>query len=252
MELSATIIDGLILALPKDTPPFLHPAEFFHFVECNKTRAKEFALKHLTDLNEIEETNIFRSRVKKLLTKVKTILDNLNIPFWLSSGTCLGHFRQCDVIHYSMDVDIGVWIKDYNPAIIDLLSTNDLPLLHVFGKLNDSFELSFRDVDLKLDVFFFYEEKDHVWNGGTQTSTGLKFKYSFPKFTLCWTEFLDLKVRVPCETQSYLEANYGKNWIQPVKSWDWKASPPNVRPNGQWPVEEWPEVIQMYPVPEFA
>ena len=45
-------------------------------------------------------------------------------------------------------------------------------------KVEDSFELSFRTVenDVKLDIFFFYEETDHMWNGGTQARTGRKFK----------------------------------------------------------------------------
>ena len=29
---------------------------------------------------------------------------------------------------------------------------------------------------MKLDIFFFYEEKDYMWNGGTQARTGKKFK----------------------------------------------------------------------------
>ena len=43
-------------------------------------------------------------------------------------------------------------------------------------QVKDSFELSFRSNDLKLDIFFFYEEDDHMWNGGTQAKTGKKFK----------------------------------------------------------------------------
>lgn len=44
--------------------------------------------------------------------------------------------------------------------------------------MNDSFELSFKNEDyfVKLDIFFFYEEKDSMWNGGTQAKTGRKFK----------------------------------------------------------------------------
>jgi hypothetical protein len=72
------------------------------------------------------------------------------------------------------------------------------------------------------------------------------FRYLFPRFTLCWTEFLELKVRVPCETQAYIEANYGSDWFTPVTHWDWKSSPPNVRENGEWPAEEWAEVIRVY------
>ncbi|EDO48163.1 predicted protein [Nematostella vectensis] len=89
-------------------------------------------------------------------------------------------------------------------------------------------------------------ETDHMWNGGTRARTGEKYKYIFPKFTLCWTVFLSLRVRVPCETQQYIEANYGFDWDTPVKEWKWNKSPPNVRPNGVWGKTEWPEVIQTF------
>jgi hypothetical protein len=43
-------------------------------------------------------------------------------------------------------------------------------------------ELSFQGKDdVKLDIFFFYEEVDHMWNGGTQAKTGKKFKYESDK-----------------------------------------------------------------------
>ena len=29
---------------------------------------------------------------------------------------------------------------------------------------------------VKLDIFFFYEENGYMWNGGTEASTGKKFK----------------------------------------------------------------------------
>ena len=75
-------------------------------------------------------------------------------------------------------------------------------------------------------------------------------RYIFPKFQLCWTEFLELKVRIPCQTEEYIKANYGPKWFEPVKVWDWKTSPPNVVENGQWPLDEWPQVIQLLPLPE--
>ncbi|KAL1470976.1 hypothetical protein MTO96_023899 [Rhipicephalus appendiculatus] len=215
------------------------------FIECNSTRARLFHTIHGRD--ETPEAELFRLKVHRLLLKVKQLLGELNVPFWISSGTCLGFFRQCDVIPYTTDVDIGVFIKDYKPEIISAFSTHDIP---PHSLVEDSYELSFRDRDVKLDIFFFYEEDDHIWNGGTQARTGKKFKYTFPKFKLCWTEFLDIKLRIPCETEKYIEANYGPNWFQPMKRWDWKASPPNVEENGIWPVEEWPHVIKLFPLPE--
>ena len=72
------------------------------------------------------------------------------------------------------------------------------------------------------------------------------YRYFFPNFTLCWTEFLGIRVRVPCETEAYIEANYGRSWFEPVKHWDWKRSPPNVRPNGRWADAEMDRVVQHF------
>lgn len=73
-------------------------------------------------------------------------------------------------------------------------------------------------------------------------------RYIFPNFSLCWTEFLGMKVRVPCETRAYIEANYGKSWNQPIRHWDWKKSPSNVFENGAWDEKDWPEVIQFFEI----
>lgn len=44
-------------------------------------------------------------------------------------------------------------------------------------QVEDSLELSFQgEDDVKLDIFFFYEEDDYIWNGGTQAKSGKKFK----------------------------------------------------------------------------
>ncbi|XP_061192581.1 ribitol-5-phosphate transferase FKTN-like [Saccostrea echinata] len=243
-ETRSITIDGLLISVPKSIRHFLHMKQNSHFLECNNDRAKMFYTQYPKD--ETEEAQRFQRKARQLLVKGKEVLDNLGVRFWLSSGTCLGWFRQCDIISYSKDVDFGIWIKDHKPEIIDAMERAGLPLKHVFGKVSDSYELSFKAGEVKLDIFFFYEEGDTMWNGGTDASSGEKLKYVFPKFDLCWTLLLDIRVRVPCPTQPYIEANYGKQWDIPVKSWDWKSNAFNVRPNGVWPKSEWKEVIQVY------
>jgi hypothetical protein len=46
-----------------------------------------------------------------------------------------GWFRQCDLIPYSNDVDLGVWIKDYQEGVIPGLRHSGLTLIHQFGKV---------------------------------------------------------------------------------------------------------------------
>ncbi|XP_070791585.1 ribitol-5-phosphate transferase FKTN [Pituophis catenifer annectens] len=246
MELLTLSIDGLIVQVPKEPSKFLKERSHSRFVECRYKEARSFFQLYPDDTSP--EAVEFRKKAKALLHLAALTLNTLGVQFWLSSGTCLGWYRQCNIIPYSKDLDLGIFIQEYKPDIIPAFQKAGLPLKHKFGKVEDSLELSFQggEDEVKLDIFFFYEEDDHMWNGGTQAKSGKKFKYFFPKFTLCWTEFLELKVHVPCETLHYIEANYGKDWKVPVKVWDWKNSPPNVQPNGIWPISEWEEVIQLY------
>ncbi|XP_038048368.1 fukutin-like [Patiria miniata] len=244
MEFRTRRADGVNLRIPKDINRFLEQIPFSRHLECNYDQARAFGRSYGRD--GTPEALAFRQSARDLLEKGKRVLDELGIRFWLSSGTCLGWFRECDIIAHSQDVDFGMWIKDYNSQIIQEFDSRGLTLKHQFGRISDSFELSFVDDGIKLDIFFFYDEKDHMWNGGTEVRSGNKYKYVFPKFTLCWAELLELRVRVPCDTKRYIEANYGKEWNQKVTTWDWKRSPPNVRPNGQWDREEWGEVIQIF------
>lgn len=243
-ELVLTVLDGLDVRIPRNITRFLYEQQHAHFLECRYRDARNFLQLYPDDSSP--EAVEFRRKVKSLLHLTAQILARLGIPFWLSSGTCLGWFRQCSVISYSRDVDIGIFIVDYRPDIVAAFMNAGLSLKHKFGKVEDSLELSFLSDDVKLDIFFFYQDGGIVWNGGTQAKSGRKFKYIFPQFSLCWAELLELKVRVPCETLDYVMANYGATWSVPVRSWDWKSSPSNVQENGVWPHDKWSDLIQVY------
>lgn len=94
------------------------------------------------------------------------------MPFTILSG----YFRQCDIIPYSKDVDIGIFITDYSEKILPEFLDHGFTLKHWFGRVNDSLELSLSSGELKLDIFFFYEDGQFLWNGGTQAKSGRKFK----------------------------------------------------------------------------
>lgn len=233
--------------VPKNIPAFLRAISesASNFIECDYQRADTFYRTYGRD-QSITAVR-FRHQAWKILSRAKRILDDLEVPFWLSSGTCLGFFRQCDFIPYSQDVDLGVFASDYKEEIIPAFLSHGFKLHHTFGKPNDSYQIAFEYRKLKLDIFFFYvdEETGTIWNGGTEARSGQKFRYTFTAFSLCWTEFLELLVRIPCNTGRYIEANYGADWFTPVTKWSWKSSPPNVEKNGVWPKDEWAKVINI-------
>ena len=53
-----------------------------------------------------------------------------------------GWFRQCDIIPHSKDVDIGIWIKDYNSLLISEFEKVGLLLKHKFGRVSNDTTLS--------------------------------------------------------------------------------------------------------------
>ena len=46
-----------------------------------------------------------------------------------------GWYRQCDVIPYSQDVDIGMFIRHYDVRLIASMQLHNIPLKHLFGKV---------------------------------------------------------------------------------------------------------------------
>ncbi|XP_029922022.1 ribitol-5-phosphate transferase FKTN isoform X2 [Myripristis murdjan] len=244
-DLVLTVVDGLDLRVPRNISHFLSERRHARFLECRYRDARNFLQMYPDDSSP--EATEFRAKAKAVLRLAARTLDRLSVPFWLSSGTCLGWFRQCGIIPYSRDVDIGIFAKDYRHDIITAFQGAGLPLKHKFGQVDDSLELSFQgDGGVKLDIFFFYDDGHFLWNGGTQAKSGRKFKYVFPVFSLCWAELGELRVRVPCQTLDYVSANYGATWNVPRRDWDWKTSPSNVQENGVWPQDRWAELIQVY------
>jgi len=223
------------------------------YIPCTSTAIQIASQKQLNNNNNQEDA--FDREATQIVKLAKQGLDSLGIRFWINSGTLLGWLRECSFIGHSKDVDIGVLASDFTPDSVDemvsILAALGLRLSHRFGLLSDSFELSFQTTSgLKLDIFFFYKNdtnlnKRFFWNGGTQARTGRKFKYTFPVFKgLCWASLKGLYVRIPCNTETFVEANYGREWRTPVTEWDWKASPSNVNPNGVWNSQLWQQVIQ--------
>ncbi|XP_077398975.1 ribitol-5-phosphate transferase FKTN isoform X2 [Vanacampus margaritifer] len=239
-----TVVDGLDVAVPRNISGFLDQHRRARFLECRYQDARRFLRLYPDDSSP--EALDFRNKAKSLLQLAAKTLARLKVPFWISSGTCLGWFRQCGFITYSRDVDIGIFVRDFRPEIIEAFLDVGLSLKHKFGKLEDSLELSFMRDGVKLDIFFFYQDGDLTWNGGTQAKSGRKFKYVFPRFSLCWAELAEVRVGVPCETLDYVTANYGAAWSVPQRTWDWKSSPSNVQDNGVWPLAQWEELIQVY------
>lgn len=72
--------------IPNDIPLFLRDST--EFIECNYEQADKFYRTYGKDTTPRALKFIHKAR--KILSTAKTVLDELQIPFWISSGTLLG------------------------------------------------------------------------------------------------------------------------------------------------------------------
>lgn len=86
-NISNVYIDETNIHIPSDSFTFLKEIETSEFIECNYTRAFHFFAEYPSYKKDGE---LFKRKGRQLLVIAKEILDSMGIPFWLSSGTCLG------------------------------------------------------------------------------------------------------------------------------------------------------------------
>ncbi|KJE89831.1 fukutin like protein [Capsaspora owczarzaki ATCC 30864] len=249
-------VDGVRITHPLHISKFLDQLQHSRFVECDQARARRFMLDYGAAIEKFEDTAMetgrgmdrdeFRERSREMIDMVTAALSPLGVTWWLNSGTLLGWYRQCDVLAYGLDFDIGVPIEHFSEGMVDALVSHGFQLKHRLGLPSWGLEISFVYGKIKLDVFFYYREGDKMWNGGTQVRNGQKLKYTFPIIHPCWTEYLDRRVRVPCNTLAHVTSNYGPNWDKPKNVWKWRVDPPNVIDAGTWTADEMKEAVQIF------
>ena len=252
-------LDGIEMYMPHYPKRFLDMYEDSFYIPCNKTRAKQFYQQYPRD--ESKNATYIRELSRKALKLTQTRLDEFEVPYWIHNATLLGWLRQCEFISKGTNVEVGVYIKDHHEYLPEQMKQSLLVLEHKFGRVKDSLQYAYHMAEINLVLNFFYENRDGktMWTGDTDRKTGRKYKYTFNKPKLCWTAMGGVRVRVPCDAEAYITSSYGKDWFSPSKNWDWRKSPLNVAPNGQWKESEVSDVIQLYDikgkrllVPEFS
>lgn len=168
------------------------------------------------------------------LLEAKIVLDELGVPFFLSNGTLLGFYRELDFIEHDPDIDLGVWIENFDDRIPQAMAVAGFDTYKAYGSLDSrdaGFQYSFYKRDIKVDIFFYVNESDHCWMPVFKKRHGnyQMRKYIFPLFLVDPTRWHGIKFWTPSPIHTYLEAQYGPDWQTPVVEWSYWDSPHNVQ-----------------------
>lgn len=168
-------------------------------------------------LSELNQTYI------KILSMVSDIFKELDIPFFLSSGSLLGYYREGKFLEHDYDIDIGIFQKDYTPKIIKKLKKKGFIYYRKFGNYKDGLELSFHLPNCsigwkaKIDIFLHYTEDDNKSIYWISYYRKKRLKYKVSAFDLKKINFMGVDVWIPYPTERYLVEHYGSDWTIPRK-----------------------------------
>ena len=91
----------------------------------NKIKQNHFLFNILNPLYRIyiyvihtyRRNKTFIKNGEKVLLQAKYALDSIELHFWLEFGTLLGAYRDNTFIKSDLDIDLGLFLKDYSPNI---------------------------------------------------------------------------------------------------------------------------------------
>ena len=180
--------------------------------------------------------NMNKDNALRTLLDLKEVLDSSNVQFWISDGTHLGYYRDSDFISHDPDIDVGIFIEDWENEVLDKLKRNGFNLKWQFGLEECGLEYAIEKRGIKIDLFFFYKNlpnRNIYWHAtwfGTYNTPG-KFRKMvrcfYEPFELKEIEFLGYKFLAPKDTEKYIIQKYGPDWKIPKIKWDWIKDPFN-------------------------
>ncbi|CAG2176858.1 unnamed protein product, partial [Oppiella nova] len=193
---------NITLLIPDRVVHFISQYKSSKFIECDYS----LAINMSKNFTKSESMN---RKVREAMIALKTFTSKLFIPFFISSGTLLGWYRQCGVIPYTTDVDTGTWATYASPQLIDKFIHNDvvLKLANIYGYIDNGLQFAFyTESHVRLDLFFMYRDGPNLTYTGHIAEERAYFRYIYPNFTLCSAELVGLKVLVPCNPVDVITA----------------------------------------------
>ena len=147
-------------------------------------------------------------------------------------GTLLGLHREQKLIEHDLDIDIGCFFEDL-PRVLERLDEINVSIHHKFySKKNpDHCELTFNFRGIRFDIFVFHKANGQVYCTDYVSLDGVTFRQRFLHFSTFGLSNLEVENHFLCapdDRRLWLETQYGKSFMTPVKDWDYSAPLPHI------------------------
>jgi len=158
--------------------------------------------------------------------------------YWLEFGTLLGAIREQNFISNDLDIDVGMYLEDYD-------STHE-QVLNKYGFIKSRYiliddgrygmEETYSKHGVDIDIFYFIRNKKNMYCHVFSNQNGLSYlatleqygglivrEFSFPNMQTKKIGFLGSQFSIPNNYHEHLEANYG-NYMIKDKNFSYKKT----------------------------
>lgn len=174
-----------------------------------------------------------RNIAKRVLSDALAALRSLGIGPFASDGTALGMHRGGRFIAHDTDIDLGIWSEHERTPVVDVMRAAGFELAAHYGGPQDGQQWAFSRDGLKLDVFVYYRDDAPFSHAGLPSVwhavwlRGQQLRYIYRPFGVELREIEGVQINAP--PLSAIVDQYGPDWRTPDPSWDWSASPHNLK-----------------------
>ena len=162
------------------------------------------------------------------------LMQRLNMPWYIVSGTFLGAVREGDFLAHDYDIDIGVHAENFNHAQFLTGLRTDPQFCLV--RIDDYVDLVGPDLTpvqapalykimhrtgVEVDIFLHHLEDSQRWHGSA------RHRWWNADFDIAPYDLAGLTVPGPADSDRYLRENYG-DWQIPKPAFDCSTGTPNV------------------------
>jgi hypothetical protein len=182
-----------------------------------------------------------KTQARTTLQDAGHLMQRLQFPWYIVSGTFLGAVREADFLAHDYDVDIGVHAEDFDHAVFLAGLRADPNFCLV--RIEDYVDLKGPELTaicapalykimhrtgVEVDIFLHYLEGAQRWHGSA------RHRWWNADFATAPYTIADLTVAGPSDADTYLRENYG-DWRTPKTTFNCSTGTPNVSFNRNLP-----------------
>ncbi len=165
----------------------------------------------------------FNTNGAEVLVEASKILNDIKVFHWLEFGTLLGIVRDGELIKHDFDLDLGVFIDDYNPIIKDAFIDAGFEYKHGFTTADQTErEETFVLNGVAIDLFYFTKVKSKMWchifamqENKERIIRQINTSHSGFKQVV----FHNHHFQIPADDIGRLKDTYGEEYAIPLKGW---------------------------------